>query len=141
MSIDYLQLDDLLTAAAAALERDPDVRDYGLLDAALSRPRATVFGQDAYPTLDEKAAALLLSLVRNHALIDGNKRLGWVATRMFYALNGHDLRADHDDAYDLVMAIAAGDLDDVPKVAATLRSGASNSPPDLPGGCPGSRGT
>jgi len=80
MNIEYLELDDLLAAASAYLGHPPQVRDYGLLESALARPRASVFGQDAYPTIHEKAAALLDSLVNNHALIDGNKRHGWVGT-------------------------------------------------------------
>lgn len=120
MSPVYLELDDLLVFAAAILERAPDVRDFGLLESALTRPRATVFGEDAYPDLDDKAAALLLSVVSNHALIDGNKRLGWVATRIFYGLNHTDLRATREQARELVLAIAAGELADVPQAAATL---------------------
>lgn len=121
MSLVYLELDDLLVIAAAILKHAPEVRDHGLLESALVRPRATVFGEDAYPTLDEKAAALLLSLVSNHALIDGNRRLGWVATRIFYAINDNDLHATHDRAREFVLAIASGELTDVAKVAATLR--------------------
>lgn len=121
MSLVYLELDDLLVIAAAILKHGPEVRDHGLLECALVRPRATVFGEDAYPTLDEKAAALLLSLVSNHALIDGNRRLGWVATRIFYAINDNDLHPTHDRAREFVLAIASGELTDVAKVAATLR--------------------
>ncbi|HVQ49027.1 MAG TPA: type II toxin-antitoxin system death-on-curing family toxin, partial [Mycobacterium sp.] len=65
MSVDYLELDDLLVAASAFLGHRPEVRDYGLLESALARPQASVFGEDAYPTLHEKAAALLDSLVNN----------------------------------------------------------------------------
>ena len=74
----FLTLEDALAAAQAYLGRRPEVRDYGLLESALLRPQCSVFGQDAYPDLDHKAAALLSSLVGNHALVDGNKRLGWV---------------------------------------------------------------
>ena len=104
--IEYLTLDDVL-----ALIEDPGVgpiRDIGLLDSAVHRPQATVFGTDAYPDLDQKAAVLLESLVRNHALIDGNKRIGWLATVVFYGLNDVELEAPDDDAYDLVIAIASG---------------------------------
>lgn len=115
--IDYLDLDDVLAAATAALGGPPEVRDWGLLDAAVNRPRAVAFGQDAYPTLHEKAAALLDSLVRNHALLDGNKRLGWVATRLFLVLNGYDLRVPSvDEGERLVLAVISGELD-VPAVA------------------------
>ena len=75
------------------------------------RPRTSVFSEDAYPTLDEKAAALLESIVRNHPLVDGNKRLGWLATTIVYALNGVDLDAPEDPAYALVIGIAEGRID------------------------------
>jgi death-on-curing protein len=116
----YLSLDDLLAAAEAAVGRTPEVRDYGLLESALARPQTTVFGEDAYPDLHQKAAALLHSLVRNHALVDGNKRLGWVALRLFYVLNDLDLRAEHDDAFEFVMRIAAGELHDLDEMASWL---------------------
>ncbi|MEV0842860.1 type II toxin-antitoxin system death-on-curing family toxin [Actinocatenispora sera] len=117
---DYLDLADLIAAAGAYLGREPEVRDWGLLESALARPRATVFGDDAYPQLRQKAAALLHSLARNHALIDGNKRLAWVSTRLFLILNGADVRAPSvDEGERFVVAIAAGELD-VEKIAATL---------------------
>ncbi|MBD5787657.1 type II toxin-antitoxin system death-on-curing family toxin [Cellulosimicrobium terreum] len=116
----YLDEDDLLAVAEAFLGQRPAVRDYGLLSSALARPSASMFGVEAYPGLHEKAAALLLSVTKNHALIDGNKRLGWVAVRLFYALNGYRLAMPQDAAYDLVIAIAAGDVDDVTTVAARL---------------------
>ena len=122
MTVDYLDLDDLLLAAEYAMGGRPVVRDAGLLESALHRPQATWYGADTYPELDTKAAALLLSLVGNHALVDGNKRLGWVGVNLFYGLNGHELSAPEDDAYDLVVANATGDVDDVDKVATTLRS-------------------
>jgi death-on-curing protein len=113
----YLDLDSLLHIAARTLGGEPVVRDYGLMESALARPRASAFGQDAYPDLHEKAAALLHSLVRNHALVDGNKRLGLAATLAFLGINGERLTLSNDDAYDLVIAIATGMLDDVPKIA------------------------
>ena len=118
---EHLDLDDLLAAAEAALGRPADVRDVGLLEAAVARTRASVYGEDAYPDLDTKAAALLHSIVTGHALIDGNKRLGWVAVRLFYRLNDRNLRAPVDDAFDLVASIADGSLRDVADIAARLR--------------------
>lgn len=118
----YLELDDLIAAATAFLGHAPEVRDYGLLESALARPRATVFGTDAYPTLDEKAAALLLSLVGNHTLVDGDKRLGWVACRLFYRFNGHRLVAPRPEVIDVVLDVAAGTVTEVDKVAAILRA-------------------
>ena len=81
---------------------------------------ATVFGPDAYPTLHSKAAALLHSLANNHALADGNKRLAWAATAVFMWINGNDLDAPEDDAFDLVIAVADGSLTDVEKSAERL---------------------
>lgn len=103
---DYLSLDDLL-ALVDDLGVGP-VRDLGLLDSAAHRPRTSLWGQDAYPTLDDKAGALLESLVRNHALVDGNKRLGWLAMIVFLDINGCWLEAPDDEAYDLVIGIASG---------------------------------
>ena len=91
--IDYLDLDDVLAAAEAHLGHPPDVSDYGLPESALARPQATVFGDDAYPDIHGKAAALLQSLATNHALVDGNKRTAFVATVLFYGLNGHRVSA------------------------------------------------
>ena len=107
--IHYLSLEDLLTLAGD-LEVGP-VRDVGLLDSAAYRPQASVFGVEAYPSLDVKAGVLLESVVRNHALVDGNKRLGWLATVVFYGLNDITLDAPDDDAYDLVTAFASGTID------------------------------
>jgi death on curing protein len=117
---EHLDLDDLLAAAAAALGRRAEVRDAGLLEAAVARTRASVYGEEAYPDLDSKAAALLHSIVTGHALVDGNKRLGWVAVRLFNRLNDRDLRAPADDAFGLVVSIADGSIRDVPDIAARL---------------------
>ena len=117
----FLTLDDLIAVATSAVGPDAQIVDYGLLESALARPQATVFGDDAYPTLTGKAAALLSSLVRNHALVDGNKRLGWVATRLFLVFNDHDLRAPEQEAFELVMGIADGSMVDVDKIAAVLQ--------------------
>lgn len=86
------------------------VRDVGLLQSALARPRTTVFGDDAYPDLVTKAAAMFESLVRNHPLLDGNKRLAVVLTWTFLSVNGTELAHTEDDAYDFVIAAAAGRL-------------------------------
>jgi death on curing protein len=118
----YLTLPDLLHVAKRVLGADYAVRDYGLLEAALARPRATAFGKDAYPDLDAKTAALLHSVARNHALVDGNKRLALAAVLAFYGLNGRRLTLTNDQAYDLVISVAAGQLDDVDAIAAVLRN-------------------
>lgn len=117
---EHLALEDLLVAAEAVLGHAADVRDYGLLEVAIARTSATVYGDDAYPDLNAKAAALLHSIVRNHALVDGNKRLGWVAVRLFYVLNRADLRAPEDEAFALVIAVADGSVSDVSVIAAAL---------------------
>ncbi len=119
---EYLDLDDLLAAAEAALGRPPEVRDLGILEGAVARTRTTVYGQEAYPDLDLKAAALLHAVVTGHALIDGNKRLGWIAVRLFYLLNDADLRAPADAAFELVMDIADGSVRDVTLIADRLRA-------------------
>lgn len=116
----YLAVPELLRVAERALGFEPKVRDIGLLEAAAARPAASAFGQDAYPGLDAKAAALLHSLARNHALVDGNKRLALAATIAFYGVNGRRLILTNDQAYDLVMAVADGRLDDVAAITAHL---------------------
>jgi len=108
VTVDFLTLEDLLALAADL--GVPAVRDLGLLDAAAKRPQTSLYGRDAYPGIHEKAAVLLESLTRNHALIDGNKRLGWLATYVFYALNDIRLDAPDDAAYDLVVAVSTGSL-------------------------------
>lgn len=104
--VEYLDLDDLL-GMVRILHVGP-VRDIGLLDAACARPRSTAFGVDAYATLEAKAAALLHSLARNHALADGNKRLAWLATTVFLDLNGQRVALDDEGAFELVMDVAEG---------------------------------
>src|ERR1022692_2379738 len=115
-------LPELLRVAERALGGEPRVRDHGLLESAAARPQATAFGADAYPDLHTKAAALLHSLARNHALLDGNKRLALAAVIAFYGINGRRLTLTSDAAYGLVMAVAAGQLDSVDDIAATLRA-------------------
>lgn len=119
---DYLDLEDLLEIAREAVGRDVEVRDYGLLESALARARASMFGQDAYPDLHLKAAALLHSLARNHALADGNKRLAWTACRTFLAINGRWISAHEDERFDFVIRVATGAMSDLDEIAAQLRN-------------------
>ncbi|PPK70200.1 type II toxin-antitoxin system death-on-curing family toxin [Actinokineospora auranticolor] len=119
MNVDYLSTEDLLFLAADL--GVSKVRDLGLLESAAARPRTSVLGEDAYPGLHEKAAVLLQSVVRNHPLVDGNKRLSWMSAFTFYGLNGLDLDAPEDDAYDLVIAMSTGALD--PTAAAPALAG------------------
>ncbi len=119
--IDYLTLDDVLAAAEAHLGHPAEVGDYGLLESAVARPQATVYGEDAYLTIHEKAAALLQSLATNRALVDGNKRTAFVATALFYALNGHHVSGRlEDELFDLVLAVATRELDTVQTIAVRL---------------------
>ena len=118
----YLALPDLLHVAERTLGAGYAVRDYGLLESSLARPQATAFGKDAYPDLDAKAAALLHSIARNPALVDGNKRLALAAVIAFYGLNGRRLTLTNDEAHHLVISVAAGQLDDADAIAAVLRN-------------------
>lgn len=109
--VEYLDIDDVLALAARLLGAPVPIRDLGLLGSAVARPQTTVGGHDAYPDLWSKAAALLQSVVNNHALVDGNKRLGWLATAVFLELNGVNVAlADNDDVYDLVITVASSSL-------------------------------
>ena len=116
--VEYLDLEDLL-GLVRALSVGP-VRDVGLLDSAAARPRSTVFGQDAYPTVALKAAALLHSLARTHCLVDGNKRVAWLAAVVFLDLNGYAPDLGDDEAFDLVMDCAQGAVE-IPTIALRLR--------------------
>lgn len=115
----YLDLEDLLYVAQRTLG-EVQIRDVGLLEAALARPRASAFGQDAYGSLHHKAAALLHSVARNDGLVDGNKRLALAGTIAFYGMNGHRLAFTNDEAYDLIISVATGGLDEVDAIAGLL---------------------
>lgn len=108
--VEYLDVEDLVTVARMLLGNPPPIRDMGLLGSAAARPQTTVFGEDAYPDIWTKAAALLQSVVKNHPLIDGNERLGWLAAAVFLELNGVITgNATNDDIYEFVLGVAAGD--------------------------------
>jgi death-on-curing protein len=119
----YPTLPELIHVAERTLGPDVPVRDHGLLESALARPQATAYGADAYASLEHKAAALLHSIARNHALVDGNKRLALAATIAFLGLNGRRLTLSNDEAYTLVMDVAAGTLDDVSSIAECVATG------------------
>jgi death-on-curing protein len=119
---EFLDLDDLLAAADAAVGGRAEIRDIGLLQAAAARPQASAFGEEAYPSIDMKAAALLQTIVAGHPLVDGNKRLGWVAVRLFYGLNGLELRPPANDAFDLIVSVADGSRREVAEIADHLAS-------------------
>ncbi|WP_353952111.1 type II toxin-antitoxin system death-on-curing family toxin [Knoellia sp. S7-12] len=99
-----------------------EVRDIGLLEAAASRPRARAFGEDTYPSLELKVCALVQTVARNHALVDGNKRLALASVIATFGLNGRRLTLTNDEAYDLIIAVATGELEDVVDIAARLRT-------------------
>ena len=128
--VEYLDLDDVLALAERLLGNPVPLRDVGLLGSAVARPQTTVGGHDAYPDVWTKAAALLQSLVNNHALIDGNKCLGWLATAVFLDLNSVEVTGvANDDVYDLVLAVAAGliDLDEITRRLRALAAQASEN--------------
>lgn len=116
----FLTLAEVMYVAERTLGSPPSVRDPGLLESAVSRPRTTVFGEDAYPTLVEKAASMAHSIARNHALVDGNKRLALAATIAFLGVNGRRLALSNDEAYDLIIEVATGRLNDVSAIAARV---------------------
>jgi len=116
----YLELEDLLHIAERTLGM-VEVRDLGLLEAAAARPAASAFGEDAYPTLVDKAAALFHSLAKNHPLVDGNKRLALAGGATFLWINGLRLAMNNAEAYDFIIAIASGELDNVDAIAKVLR--------------------
>ena len=116
----YLDLDDLLYIAERAMGAAPVVRDAGLLESAAVRPRTELFGTPVYPTVALKAAALTLSLVGNHALVDGNERLGLAGLIAFLGVNGYRLTWTNDEAHDLIVRIAAGELAEVAELAAII---------------------
>jgi death-on-curing protein len=107
---DFLSLEDLLEIAHGVLPL-VEVRDIGLLESAAARPLASAFGEPAYPTFAEQAAALTHSLARNHPLVDGNKPLAWAALRVFCLMNGRDPAYTVDEAEEFVLAVARGELD------------------------------
>jgi death on curing protein len=108
--VEFLDLDDVIELARRLLGEPTPIRDAGLLGSAVARPQTTLGGEDAYPTVWSKAAALLQSIVNNHALVDGNKRLGWVATAVFLEINRASVAAaTNDEVYDLVWAIASAE--------------------------------
>jgi len=120
--VEFLDLDDVIGLAIALFGNPPPISDVGLLGSAVARPRTSAFGEDAYPDLWTKAAALLQSVVKNHALVDGNKRLGWLATAVFLEINGVEIsNAENDAVYELVVEVAAAQPS-VDEIAHRLRA-------------------
>ncbi len=121
----YLDLDDIVALGPILFGGSLEVRDWGLVESALARPAASVFGEDAYPSVFHKAAALMLSLVTTHPLVDGNKRLGLAGTVLLLLKNGWELSYGEDEAYDVVISVADGTRREVADVAAVLQGWAS----------------
>jgi death-on-curing protein len=117
--IDYLDLHDLIEIGKSLIG-DFRIRDEGLLESAAMRPQTTIYSEDAYPTFEEKVASLIHSLARDHALIDGNKRIAWSAGRIFCLMNGRDLKMPIDHAEKMILDIAKGDID-VADIATILK--------------------
>ncbi|MFD9815466.1 type II toxin-antitoxin system death-on-curing family toxin [Streptomyces sp. NPDC059080] len=123
MTVFYLTAGEVLSLAGIACDdMRIEVRDAGLLESAVHRPSAEMFGQEAYADIFGKAASLLQSLVINHPLVDGNKRTAWLSCMAFLRMNGESLRPDIDFAEGLVIDVATGKLEDVLVIAARLRS-------------------
>lgn len=127
MPCEFLSLEDLLDIVTAL--RIGPVRDLGLLNAAALRPQTTLMGQDAYPSTAAKAAALLESLTKKHALIDGNERLAWASCSVFFSLNALEISetVSDDDVYDLVIAVASSRVT-LEQVCATLSDWTATRP-------------
>ena len=102
---EVLKLHGLIIAKSGGSD---GLRDLGMLESALGQPRQTFGGEDLYPSLTSKAAALGFSLIMNHPFIDGNKRVGHAATEAVLMLNGFELTAEIDDAEAEILAVAAG---------------------------------
>jgi death-on-curing protein len=123
MTVIYLEAELILIIAEQACDdMEIVVRDVGLLESAAHRPMAEMFGEEAYPDLFDKAAALLQSLAINHPLFDGNKRMAWLSCVTFLAMNGVQLLPDIDTAERIVLAVATGQLDEVKVIGEELRA-------------------
>ncbi|MFC8952072.1 type II toxin-antitoxin system death-on-curing family toxin [Streptomyces sp. NPDC057101] len=122
MTCVYLSAEDVLIIAEHAVDDQKIVvRDAGLLDSAVHRPSAAMFGEEAYPDVVAKAAALLHSLAINRPFVDGNKRTAWLSCVTFLAMNGVQPRPDIDVAERLVIDVATGEADEVEVIARRLR--------------------
>ncbi len=104
----YLTIVELIIINEEIIGKRTQLRDVDLLEAATLRPQASAFGEDAYPTIPHKAAALFHSLARNHAFVDGNKRTATVATILFLELNGYRVRWDDEQALGFILRGATG---------------------------------
>jgi death-on-curing protein len=124
--ITYLTADDVLRINERFVGPD-QLRDFGLVDGAVMRPQMSAFGEDAFPTIHEKAAALLHGLARNHPFVTGNKRTAWTAMAMFYMVNGYNLPVEALDVISLTTDVAEGQIG-VQDIAAMLKDWAQPFP-------------
>lgn len=108
--IEYLTFEDLVEIGEALIPNF-QIRDLGLLKSAALRPSTVIYGKQAYPTFPEKVSALMHSLASNHTLVDGNKRLTWAGGRLFALLNNFDFQVEIDEAENVMIQLASGNLD------------------------------
>ena len=109
----YLSLEQVLELHRLEIRRfggSAGLRERGGLEAALARPQMTFGGEDLYPDVESKAAAVMHSLVMNHPFVDGNKRTGAAVAELFLNLNGVELEADDDDLVVVTLTVARGEL-------------------------------
>jgi death-on-curing protein len=109
----YLEPEEILVLHEVLIEQSggsPGLRDWNLLDSAVAQPRMTFAGQDLYPNVVDKAAALGYSLICNHPFVDGNKRVGHLAMEMFLMLNGLEIEASIDEQEQIILSVAAGQM-------------------------------
>lgn len=110
----YLTWEEVLELHRLVIQQSggsPGLRDAGALESALGQPQMSFGGEDLYPTLVHKAAALGFSLVKNHPFVDGNKRIGHAAMEVFLVLNGHEIDASSDEQEQIILGLAAGEID------------------------------
>lgn len=109
--IRYLTIAELIIINEEIIGKRTQLRDVDLLESSVIRPQSSAFGQDAYPTIAEKAAALFHSLARNHAFVDGNKRTATIATILFLEQNGHQVDWNNEEALQFIVQSATGGHD------------------------------
>lgn len=133
----YLSVEQLLRLHQMQLREfggAPGLRDRGGLEAAAARPQRTFGGEDLYPDLAAKAAALMHSLVMNHPFVDGNKRMGAMAAELFLLVNGYDLDAGNEAVVEVTFGVARGDVSaEALAIWLRQRSRSQDSPGPKPG--------
>ncbi|MFC4590341.1 type II toxin-antitoxin system death-on-curing family toxin [Sphaerisporangium corydalis] len=116
----YLTAEQVIDLAGITIDGPAELRDAGLLDSAVHRPQASMFGHEAYPHVMTKAGALLHSLAVHHPFARGDRQVAWVATVVFLEVNGVLLDAGDDAVHDLVSAAASGGFAEVDEIARIL---------------------